>query len=128
MATLTHLLIAAIVGIMLFFTAAIAPMIFKILPAESASRFVRAFFPRYYFCLLVSSATATITAVSSFEKFSLGIISLLFLINFIWLTPAINHASDHQLKRRFAWLHGLSVVINLGQLITCFALLFSISA
>ena len=38
------LLVAGIVGIMAFFTIAVAPTVFKVLPQEWASIYVRAFF------------------------------------------------------------------------------------
>ena len=31
-----------------------------------------------------------------------------------WLMPAVNRATDAGLRRRYKWLHGLSVVVTLG--------------
>ncbi len=42
------ILCAAALGIMLFFSALVAPGIFKHLPIEWAAVYVRQFFPKYY--------------------------------------------------------------------------------
>jgi hypothetical protein len=59
-------IVAAMVGIMVFFTIAVAPTVFKVLPAEWSSKYVRSFFPkvlrlyvlRLHCCLLVSERCA----------------------------------------------------------------------
>ncbi len=43
---MVDLLLSANVGVMVFFTAVIAPVVFKVLPEEWAASYVRAFFPR----------------------------------------------------------------------------------
>ena len=43
--------IAGVVGVMLFFSVAVAPTIFKVLPQEWAGIYVRQFFPKYYLVL-----------------------------------------------------------------------------
>jgi hypothetical protein len=43
--------------------------------------------------------------------------SILFAFSLWVLTPRINDAKDNDLKKRFGYLHGLSVVINLVQLV-----------
>ena len=45
---LGELIVAGVVGVMLFFTVAVAPGIFKVLPQQWASVYVRNFFPKYY--------------------------------------------------------------------------------
>jgi hypothetical protein len=37
--------------------------------------------------------------------------------------PAINDATDRGLRRRFAWLHGLSVVVTLAHIVIAGAVL-----
>ena len=46
-------LIAISLGAMLFFSFVIAPVIFKVLDANNASKFVRRIFPHYYLINLV---------------------------------------------------------------------------
>ena len=55
---LTNLLIAGNVGVMIFFTVAVAPAIFTALPPEWSAAFVRKFFPRYFFFLGITTTAA----------------------------------------------------------------------
>src|SRR3954451_12634518 len=50
--------LTAWVGSLLFFSFGVAPIIFKVLGAESGGRFVRALFPRYYQWGAISGAAA----------------------------------------------------------------------
>ena len=63
-------------------------------------------------CLLAGVITP-ITFVSHSALLCAG----LFALSLWVLTPMINHATDASLKKRFAYLHGLSVAINIVQLI-----------
>ena len=45
-------------GAILFFSFAVAPIIFQVLDAESAAKFVRTLFPRYYTWIAISSVLA----------------------------------------------------------------------
>ena len=45
-------LVSLVLGVMLFFSFVLAPMIFKVLPPDNASVFVRAIFPYYYLLYL----------------------------------------------------------------------------
>ena len=112
----TALLVAAILGVMLFFSVAVAPGIFKVLPAEWAGRYVRAFFPKYYFVLGLVSALAAALATTLQTQIILGICTGLFALSLWVLTPATNRATDTGRRRQFAWLHGSTLVINLIQI------------
>ena len=48
-AYLSNLLVAGNVGVMVFFTVAVAPTIFTVLPPEWSAAYVRKFFPKYFF-------------------------------------------------------------------------------
>lgn len=108
-----HLLLAACVGIMTFFTIAVAPSIFKVLPAEWAAKYVRAFFPRYYLSLSVLSLVATFFANEMRVLVVLSICSVVLFLSFSWLTPKINEARDFGNTSKFHFLHALSVLLNL---------------
>ena len=41
-------MVSLVLGIMLFFSFILAPMIFKVLPPDNAGVFIRAIFPYYY--------------------------------------------------------------------------------
>lgn len=53
-------LIAGVAGVMLFFSVTVAPSIFKTLPQEWASVYVRAFFPKYYAVLGLTCLVAAL--------------------------------------------------------------------
>jgi uncharacterized membrane protein len=119
--------LTAWVGSILFFSFAVAPIIFKVLGAESGGRFVRALFPRYYAWGVVSTAIALPAMVcgplsvpelrgpmvgvqAALIALSLGI--MLYCGN--TLTPAINAARDEgpASADRFNRLHKRSVHLN----------------
>ena len=114
---LSQFIIAGVVGVMLFFSVAVAPTIFKVLPQEWASAYVRQFFPKYYAVLGLSCLIAGVLAASMFAKvITLGC-ALLFAMSLFVLTPAVNKASDEKNRRLFGLLHGASVAVNLVQLV-----------
>ena len=109
-------IVAAMVGIMVFFTIAVAPTVFKVLPAEWSSKYVRSFFPKYYAFLCFACIAASLLASDALISSLTFACAILFAIAQFILTPAINKASDNKDKKRFGLLHGLSVVINVLQL------------
>lgn len=116
-------LISGVIGVMLFFSVAVAPAIFKVLPAEWAGIYVRQFFPKYYLVLGIVCVEAGIFAPTYQLKIISFVSASLFAISLWVLTPAINKAKDENKTQRFNWLHGASVVINLvilGLLFLCF--------
>ena len=115
-ALLSHTLIAAVAGVMLFFSVAVAPGIFKVLPADWAGVYVRAFFPKYYAVLGAVTALAAWTSTSAAAQPSLWACAAVFLLSLWPITPAINRARDRGAKRLFGALHGVSVLLNLVQL------------
>ena len=56
----SHWLIASNLGVMFFFTIAVAPTIFKVLPTEWAGVYVRQFFPKYDLYLGVVAILAAV--------------------------------------------------------------------
>ncbi len=114
-------IIAISLGMMIFFSFVLAPMIFKILDAQNAGKFVRKIFPYYYFVNLIFLSIAAILffLVSSLNK-DLYII-LLLVMSFIFaqfiLMPLINKLKDNNQEKKFKYAHGLSVLINFLQMI-----------
>jgi hypothetical protein len=130
------------VGSILFFTFAVAPIVFKVLGPEAGGAFVRALFPRYFQWGAISGAVALPAAVAvplCFPELrgpGVGVQALVILSAILItlysgnvVTPAINAARDlgdpgearfHRLHRRSVWLNGLVLVIGLG-LIVAFA-------
>ena len=113
---LSDLIVAANVGIMLFFTVAVAPTIFVVLPQEWASAYVRSFFPKYYLFLGLSTVGAAALASALLVQGSLVAVALVFFLSRFWLTPQVNRARDNNQSRLFKQLHTLSVTLNVLQL------------
>ncbi len=120
---ITNYLLSGMVGIMLFFTVVVAPTVFKVLPIEWSSKYVRNFFPKYYASLGLITATCVFTTSDPSSKVLLSICAVLFAFTLFYLTGKINNAKDNGLNRRFHLLHGASVFINLFQLIAFIYLL-----
>jgi Ca2+/Na+ antiporter len=113
---ITNYLISGMVGIMLFFTVVVAPTVFKVLPVEWSSKYVRNFFPKYYASLGLLTLVAIFTAQDSISRLYLIACVMLFAFTLFFLTGKINAAKDEGKNKQFHVLHGLSVVINLAQL------------
>jgi hypothetical protein len=114
-------MVSLVLGIMLFFSFILAPMIFKVLPPDNAGVFIRAIFPYYYLINLL-----ILGLVSGFyifyETFILDfylilVSALLFFFNLVYLMPKINKLKDERNEKAFKISHFISVVINFVQLI-----------
>ena len=114
---ITNYLLSAMIGIMLFFTVVVAPTVFKVLPVEYSSKYVRNFFPKYYATLGLITIVSVFTAPDGNSQLLLAICAALFAFTLFYLTGKINLAKDEGKSRQFHILHGLSVAINLFQLI-----------
>ena len=114
-------LISLVLGIMLFFSFILAPMIFKVLSPENAGIFVRAIFPYYYLVNLLILGVISFFYIF-YKTFTLDFYlilttALLFLFNLIFLMPKINQYKDQKNERAFKISHFISVIINFSQLI-----------
>ena len=121
MENLIQSILAINLGMMIFFSFVLAPMIFKILDAENAGKFVRKIFPYYYFVNLIFLSIAVILFIIIS---SLGLsfyITLSLAISFIFaqfiLMPIINKFKDNNEENKFKYAHGTSVLINFIQMI-----------
>ena len=121
MENLIQNILAINLGMMIFFSFVLAPMIFKILDAENAGKFVRKIFPYYYFVNLIFLSIAVILFIIIS---SLGLsfyITLSLAISFVFaqfiLMPIINKFKDNNEENKFKYAHGTSVLINFIQMI-----------
>ena len=121
MENLIQNILAISLGMMIFFSFVLAPMIFKILDAENAGKFVRKIFPYYYFVNLIFLSIAVILFIIIS---SLGLsfyITLSLAISFVFaqfiLMPIINKLKDNDEEKKFKYAHGTSVLINFIQMI-----------
>lgn len=115
MLTLALLATALLFGGMVLYAFGFAAFLFTALPAETAGPTIRRAFPHFYL-FVIGSAGAAAVLVWIHDPTAAVILAAVALSTIPTrqvLMPAINRATDAGEKRRFAWLHGLSVVITL---------------
>ena len=121
MENLIQNILAINLGMMIFFSFVLAPMVFKILDAENAGKFVRKIFPYYYFVNLIFLSIAVILFIIISSLGSSFYITLSLAISFIFaqfiLMPIINKFKDNNEEKKFKYAHGTSVLINFIQMI-----------
>lgn len=120
-------LLGGLAGSMLFFALVVAPTVFRALPAEQAGPLLRALFPRFYLWGLVIAVLTTLLALFARADATVIVacatVTVLFVFARQHLMPAINRLRQRQLDgdpaagSRFRRLHGLSVGVNLLQLL-----------
>ena len=114
-------LIAMILGIMLFFSFVIAPVVFTTLDEDNARKFIRKIFPFYYSVNL--SISFVILLIFLFlsklgvDFYLILLITILFAISNYLLMPLINKYRDEKQDKKFKYSHFISVVINFVQMI-----------
>ena len=120
------LVAAATLSFMIFFPLVVATSVFKVLDEKQSSKFLRIFFPKYYFYGFVLSLVGVILSIYFENKLSILIYSFI-MVGFIFsrqiLTPMVNKAKDSNDEKKFNKLHKLSVFINFLQIIGCIFLL-----
>ena len=114
-------LTAMILGIMLFFSFVIAPVVFTTLDEDNARKFIRRIFPFYYNVNLAISFIALLLFLF-LSKFGLDfylilLITILFATSNYLLMPLINKYRDEKQDKKFKYSHFISVVINFAQMI-----------
>ena len=114
-------LTAMILGIMLFFSFVIAPVVFTTLDEDNARKFIRRIFPFYYNVNFGLSLIVLITFVF-LSKFGIDFylilaITLLFAASNYLLMPLINKYRDNKQDKKFKYSHFISVVINFVQML-----------
>ena len=114
-------LTSMILGIMLFFSFVIAPVVFTTLDEDNARKFIRRIFPFYY---NVNLAISFIVLLLFLFLSKLGVdfylillITILFVISNYLLMPLINKYIDERQDKKFNYSHFISVVINFVQMI-----------
>jgi len=114
-------LTSMILGIMLFFSFVIAPVVFTTLDENNARKFIRRIFPFYYNFNLGISLIVLLTFIFlnklGVDFYLILAISLLFVISNYLLMPLINKYRDEKQDKKFKYSHFISVVINFVQMI-----------
>jgi len=114
-------LIAMILGIMLFFSFVIAPVVFTTLDEDNARKFIRRIFPFYYNVNLAISFVILLIFLFlsklGVDFYLILLITILFATSNYLLMPLINKYRDEKQDKKFKYSHFISVVINFVQMI-----------
>ncbi|MGH7932901.1 MAG: DUF4149 domain-containing protein [Candidatus Binataceae bacterium] len=141
------LCLASWLGGMIFFTALIAPVVFKVLPMSEAGKIVSAIFPRYYILGYVAGIIALILAIYFAAAlaprlwWSLAALALLIALVLTFYAGAIVRPKveairtvteetnpDPVRRAEFDRLHRLSVMLNGGVMVLDLLALLSTAA
>tara|TARA_B100001123_G_C14502637_1_gene706957 strand:+ start:63 stop:452 length:390 start_codon:yes stop_codon:yes gene_type:complete len=121
-------LTSMILGIMLFFSFVIAPVVFTTLDENNARKFIRRIFPFYYNVNLGISFIVLITFILlskvGVDFYLILVITVLFATSNYVLMPLINKYRDEKQDKKFKYSHFLSVLINFFQMICLIFILF----
>ena len=114
-------LTAMILGIMLFFSFVIAPVVFTTLDEDNARKFIRRIFPFYYNVNLAISFIVLLLFLFlsklGLDFYLILLITILFATSNYLLMPLINKYRDEKQDKKFKYSHFISVVINFVQMI-----------
>ena len=88
-----------------------APVAFKVLDDQNASKFLRKIFPRYYLLLFLITLVALLISYLFFQIFDVyaALIAVVFSLFGYLIIPLTNTARDRGWESLFKWLHNLSV-------------------
>jgi len=88
-----------------------APVVFKVLDNQNASKFLRKIFPRYYLLLFLITLIALLISFLFFKDFDfyLALVAGSFALLGYLIIPLTNSARDRGWDKLFKWLHNLSV-------------------
>ena len=107
-------------GVIVFFSAVVAPTVFKSLEERDAGVFLRAFFPKYYIFGIIlgvlSFSVLMVMPISSLLNYAIVTMTLLTLFGRLSI-PIINKARDTGDEAGFKRYHFISVMMNVMTLI-----------
>jgi hypothetical protein len=125
-------LVATLFGGMTFFMAFFAPMVFKTLPRDVASTFMRALFPKYFSVMGIVALLPlfVLLAFPSYrtEGYVMVAVAALFMGSRGLLLPALERRRAAGDDRGAGALHRASVLIHLGQWIAVAVVLVRLAA
>tara|TARA_B100001778_G_C18138947_1_gene428498 strand:+ start:58 stop:465 length:408 start_codon:yes stop_codon:yes gene_type:complete len=106
-----------------------APVVFKVLDDENASKFLRKIFPRYYLLLFLITLLALLISYLFFKTFDIyaAIIAVFFSFLGYIIIPLTNIARDRGWDNLFKWLHNLSVFNTLVIMVIAIMQIFRVT-
>ena len=121
-------LTSIILGIMLFFSFVVAPVVFTTLDEENARKFIRRIFPYYYNVNLGISLILLLillfTSNFGIKFYLILVVAILFAISNYLLMPMINKFRDENQDKKFKYSHLTSVIFNFIQILILVTILF----
>ncbi|MDA0237133.1 MAG: DUF4149 domain-containing protein [Proteobacteria bacterium] len=127
MENISLLISGMVVGVIVFQTAIVAPVVFTALSGADSSVFLRKIFPRFFVLLATLGAAANIAAI--FAQDGQAIITsgatVTFSVFAYLLIPMTNKSRDEGNEKAFKRLHLVSVLLTLGMLAINFASVFA---
>jgi hypothetical protein len=121
LAALALLTTALLFGGMTLYAFGFAAVLFKTLPMPAARTVLRGAFPWFYLFVIGTAALAAALwwPLHPQRAVLLAAVALSTVPLRQWLMPAINRATDAGDRRRFAVLHGVSVLATLAHIAAC---------
>lgn len=136
--SISTLIVGGAFGGMVFFSFVVAPQLFSQLGRETAGRFVRVFFPQYYL-IMTGAFVAGAGLLAFLRSFSLEVAVLAGVaVTFVALRRGLQPRLEDLRERRaqgdaaaeasFRRLHGLSMIVNLAQILAAGFVLLRLGA
>jgi hypothetical protein len=117
---------AILLGAMLFFSAVVTPVAFKALEGDTISKYLRALFPHYYLVIIVCGVVAALALASQAQPVPAALLALVAGFALLMrqaVLPRLDAlragraAGEPVATRQFKRLHGLSMAVNLAQIV-----------
>ncbi len=127
--TLLILCYSLVLGIIFAQVLLTAPVVFKVLDSQNASKFLRKVFPRYYLLLFLITLVALLISFLFFKKLDIYMASVaaVFAILGYLIVPITNSARDRGWDKLFKWLHNFSVFNTLVIMIIAIIQIFRVT-
>ena len=127
--TLLILCYSLVLGIIFAQVLLTAPVVFKVLDSQNASKFLRKVFPRYYLLLFLITLVALLISFLFFKKLDVYMASAaaFFAILGYLIIPITNSARDRGWDKLFKWLHNFSVFNTLVIMIIAIIQIFRVT-
>ena len=127
--TLLILCYSLVLGIIFAQVLLTAPVVFKVLDSQNASKFLRKVFPRYYLLLFLITLVALLISFLFFKKLDVYMASAaaVFAILGYLIIPITNSARDRGWDKLFKWLHNFSVFNTLVIMIISIIQIFRVT-
>ncbi len=127
--TLLILCYSLVLGIIFAQVLLTAPVVFKVLDSQNASKFLRKVFPRYYLLLFLITLVALLISFLFFKKLDVYMASVaaVFAILGYLIIPITNSARDKGWDKLFKWLHNFSVFNTLVIMIIAIIQIFRVT-